>query len=144
MVGISLWFGFDETAKVVFIALAAALPAIFNLVEGIHATPAKLIEVGDVFRFKPLQFVLHVYVPSAVPSLLTGLHLALIYAWLATIGAEYFMAAGPDIGGLIIAGRERFDMDLVMLGILVVGTVGFVIDHGASWLEQRLIPWRRG
>ena len=139
---ISLWFGFDEVAKVVFIALAAAIPVILNLVEGVHATSEKFIEVGDVFRFSRLQFVVSVYLPSAIPSLLTGLHLALIYAWLASIGAEYFMAAGPGIGGLIIAGRERFDMDLVMLGIIVVGTVGFTVDRGATWLERRLIPWR--
>ncbi|MDH2350385.1 ABC transporter permease [Bradyrhizobium sp. SSUT112] len=140
---ISLWFGFDEIAKVVFIALAASIPVILNLVEGVHATSEKLVEVGEVFRFNRLQFVLHVYLPAALPSLLTGLHLALIYAWLATIGAEYFMAAGPGIGGLIIAGRERFDMDLVLLGILVVGSVGFVIDRGATLLEQKLIPWRK-
>jgi sulfonate transport system permease protein len=30
----------------------------------------------------------------------------------------------------------------VMLGILVVGSVGFAIDRGANWLERRLIPWR--
>ncbi|MDH2344022.1 ABC transporter permease [Bradyrhizobium sp. SSUT77] len=140
---ISLWFGFDEIAKVVFIALAASIPVILNLVEGVHATSEKLVEVGEVFRFNRLQFVLHVYLPAALPSLLTGLHLALIYAWLATIGAEYFMAAGPGIGGLIIAGRERFDMDLVLLGILVVGSVGFVIDRGATLLEQKLIPRRK-
>nr|WP_249807232.1 MULTISPECIES: ABC transporter permease [unclassified Bradyrhizobium] len=140
---ISLWFGFDEIAKVVFIALAASIPVILNLVEGVHATSEKLVEVGEVFRFNRLQFVLHVYLPAALPSLLTGLHLALIYAWLATIGAEYFMAAGPGIGGFIIAGRERFDMDLVLLGILVVGSVGFVIDRGATLLEQKLIPWRK-
>jgi sulfonate transport system permease protein len=139
---ISLWFGFDESAKVVFIALAAAIPVILNLVEGVHTTSRKLVEVGEVFCFNRLQFIIYVYLPSALPSLLTGLHLALIYAWLATIGAEYFMAAGPGIGGLIIAGRERFDMDLVMLGILVVGSVGFAIDRGANWLERRLIPWR--
>ena len=139
---ISLWFGFDEVAKVVFIALAAAIPVILNLVEGVYATSEKFIEVGEVFRFSRLQFVVSVYLPSAIPSLLTGLHLALIYAWLATIGAEYFMAAGPGIGGLIIVGRERFDMDLVMLGIIVVGTVGFTVDRGATWLERRLIPWR--
>jgi len=139
---ISLWFGFDETAKVVFIALAAAIPVILNLVEGVHATSAKLVEVGEVFRFTSRQFVLFVYLPAAIPSLLTGLHLALIYAWLATIGAEYFMAAGPGIGGLIISGRERFEMDLVMLGIIVVGTVGFTVDRGAAWLEQKLIPWQ--
>ncbi len=140
---ISLWFGFDEIAKVVFIALAASIPVILNLVEGVHATSEKLVEVGEVFRFNRLQFVLHVYLPAALPSLLTGLHLALIYAWLATIGAEYFMTAGPGIGGLIIAGRERFDMDLVLLGSLVVGSVGFVIDRGATLLEQKLIPWRK-
>lgn len=139
---ISLWFGFDETAKIVFIALAAAIPVILNLVEGVHATSGKFVEVGEVFRFNRFQFITSVYLPAALPSLLTGLHLALIYAWLATIGAEYFMAAGPGIGGLIIAGRERFDMDLVMLGILVVGTVGFLIDRAATWLEQKLIPWR--
>jgi sulfonate transport system permease protein len=140
---ISLWFGFDEIAKVVFIALAASIPVILNLVEGVHATSEKLVEVGEVFRFSRIQFILYVYLPAALPSLLTGLHLALIYAWLATIGAEYFMAAGPGIGGLIIAGRERFDMDLVLLGILVVGSVGFVIDRGATLLEQKLIPWRK-
>jgi sulfonate transport system permease protein len=139
---ISLWFGFDETAKVVFIALAAAIPVILNLVDGVHGASRKLVEVGEVFKFSRLQFVLSIYLPAAVPSLVTGLHLALIYAWLATIGAEYFMAAGPGIGGLIIAGRERFEMDLVMLGIVVVGTMGFIVDRGATWLERRLIPWQ--
>lgn len=139
---ISLWFGFDEAAKIVFIALAAAIPVILNTVEGVHATSAKLLEVGAVFKFTPLQFVRLVYLPAATPSLLTGLHLGLIYAWLATIGAEYFMAAGPGIGGLIISGRERFEMALVMLGIIVVGLVGFCVDRGASWLEHRLVTWR--
>ena len=74
--------------------------------------------------------------------MLTGLHLGLIYAWLATIGAEYFMAAGPGIGGLIIAGRERFEMALVMLGIVVVGLVGFIVDRSASAIEHRLVRWR--
>lgn len=139
---ISLWFGFDEAAKVVFIALAAAIPVILNTVEGIKATSARLLEVGEVFKFSRLQFVRLVYLPSATPSLLTGLHLGLIYAWLATIGAEYFMAAGPGIGGLIIAGRERFEMALVMLGIVVVGLVGFGVDRSASWIERRLLTWQ--
>ncbi|HEU0148218.1 MAG TPA: ABC transporter permease, partial [Bradyrhizobium sp.] len=115
---ISLWFGFDEAAKIVFVALAAAIPVILNTVEGVHATSARLLEVGAVFKFNRLQLIRLIYLPAATPSLMTGLHLGLIYAWLATIGAEYFMAAGPGIGGLIISGRERFEMALVMLGIL--------------------------
>lgn len=139
---ISIWFGFDEAAKIVFIALAAAIPVILNIVDGIRGTSRKDIEVGEVFKFNRWQFIRLIYLPSALPSILTGIHLALIYSWLATIGAEYFMAIGPGIGGLIIAGRERFEMDMVLLGIVVLGVVGFVIDRLAASLEHRLIPWR--
>jgi sulfonate transport system permease protein len=140
---ISIWFGFDEAAKIVFIALAASIPVILNIVEGIRSTSAKDIEVGKIFKFNRRQFIFLVYLPSALPSILTGIHLALIYSWLATIGAEYFMAIGPGIGGLIIAGRERFEMDMVLLGIVVLGLVGFGIDRLATVLEDRLIPWGR-
>lgn len=140
---ISIWFGFDQAAKVVFIALAAAIPVILNVVEGIRGASANDVEVGEILKFSRWQFIALIYLPSALPSILTGVHLALIYSWLATIGAEYFMAAGPGIGGLIIAGRERFEMDLVLLGIVVLGSVGFGIDRLATMLEHRVIPWRR-
>jgi sulfonate transport system permease protein len=139
---ISIWFGFDEAAKVVFIALAASIPVILNIVEGIRGASRKDIEVGEIFKFNRWQFIRLIFLPSALPSILTGVHLALIYSWLATIGAEYFMAVGPGIGGLIIAGRERFEMDMVLLGIVVLGAVGFTIDRLATVLEHRVISWR--
>jgi sulfonate transport system permease protein len=83
-----------------------------------------------------------VYLPAALPSILTGVHLALIYAWLATIGAEYFMTTGPGIGGLIIEGRDRFAMDLVMLGVLLLGLIGFALNCIAEFAEHRLLRWR--
>jgi sulfonate transport system permease protein len=52
------------------------------------------------------------------------------------------MTVGPGIGGLIMAGRERFQMDLVMLGIVILGLVGFLINYGASRVEARLLRWR--
>ncbi|MBS7703777.1 ABC transporter permease [Chelatococcus asaccharovorans] len=138
---ISMWFGFDEAAKVVFVALAACIPVVLNTQEGVRAAPLPLIEVGRTLRFSRTQFLLRLHLPAALPSILTGLHLGLIYAWLATVGAEYFMAVGPGIGGLIIAGRERFDMPLVLLGILILGCIGFAIDRMAGWIEHRLIRW---
>jgi sulfonate transport system permease protein len=60
------------------------------------------------------------------------------------VAAEYFMTVGPGIGGLIIAGRERFQMDLVMLGVVILGVVGFSLNTGASLLEARLLRWRDG
>jgi sulfonate transport system permease protein len=141
---ISIWFGFAETAKIVFIAVAAFVPVGLNTYEGVQGASAQLLEVARALRFNRRQRVRHLFLPTAMPSILTGLHLALIYSWLATVGAEYFMTVGPGVGGLIIAGRERFQMDLVMLGVVILGLVGFTLNYGASRIEARLLRWRDG
>lgn len=139
---ISIWFGVGEAAKIVFIMAAALIPVVLNTHEGMRSASAQLVEVARTLTFTPWQRVTRLYLPSALPSIATGVHLALIYAWVASIGSEYFMTIGPGIGGLIIAGRERFQMDLVILGILILGLVGFLINRCASAIEARLLWWR--
>jgi sulfonate transport system permease protein len=139
---ISIWFGVGEAAKIVVILVAALIPVVLNTHEGVRGASVQLIEVGRTLTLTRWQMISRLYLPSALPSIATGVHLALIYAWVASIGAEYFMTVGPGIGGLIIAGRERFQMDLVMLGIVILGLVGFLINHGASMIEARLLRWR--
>ena len=139
---ISVWFGFGEQAKVVFVALAAFIPITLNTYDGIKDTPKDLIEVGRALRFRPWQRITKIYLPSALPSIATGVHLGLIYSWLATVGAEYFLAVGPGIGGLVIAGRERLDMALVMVGVIILGLVGFLLNRLAGSVEARLLRWR--
>lgn len=139
---ISIWFGFAETAKIVFIAIAAAVPVAMNTQEGVAGASRQLVEVAHALRFNGRQRVTRVFLPSAMPSILTGIHLALIYSWLATVASEYFMTVGPGIGGLIIAGRERFQMDLVMLGVVLLGVVGFALNHATGVIEARLLRWR--
>lgn len=139
---ISVWFGFAETAKVVFVAAAAFVPVALNTIEGVASAPRALVEVSTVLTFSRWQSIRRVYLPAALPSILTGIHLGLIYAWLATVASEYFMTVGPGIGGLIIAGRERFQMDLVMLGVVILGGVGFLLNHLATLIEARVLRWR--
>lgn len=141
---ISIWFGFAETAKIVFIAVAAFVPVAMNTQEGVESAPRQFVEVARALRFNGRQLFTRVFLPSAAPSILTGIHLALIYSWLATVASEYFMTVGPGIGGLIIAGRERFQMDLVMLGVVILGVVGFALSHAARLIEARLLRWRDG
>jgi sulfonate transport system permease protein len=141
---ISMWFGIGEVAKIVFVALAAFVPVTINTQEGVRNASIQLVEVGKTFMFNRWQFIKGVFLPSALPSILTGIHLALIYAWLATIGTEYFMTVGLGIGHLIVEGRERFQMDLVLLGILVLGLVGFGLDWSARLIETRLIGRLQG
>ena len=83
-----------------------------------------------------------VVLPSALPSIFNGVHLALIYAWLATLGAEYLLTSGIGIGNLLTDGREHLWMDQVLLGIVVVGFVGFALNFIANHVEGRLLRWR--
>ena len=139
---ISVWFGLGDAAKVAFLSLAAFFPVVLNTFEGIRSVPREFIEVARVLRFTRLQMLSRVVLPSALPSIFAGIHLALIYAWLATLGAEYLLVAGQGIGNTMIDGRERFEMDLVIFGVIVVGLVGFTLNWVATQFERRLLAWR--
>ena len=139
---LSVWFGLGDAAKVAFLSLAAFFPVVLNTFEGIRAVPPDLLEVARVLKFSPAQTWRQVILPAASPSIFTGIHLGLIYAWLATLGAEYLLVSGQGIGNLMIDGREQFQMDLVLFGVFVVGLVGFALNWVASRIEARALAWR--
>ncbi|MDD0813171.1 ABC transporter permease [Curvibacter sp. HBC28] len=139
---ISVWFGLGDAAKVAFLSLAAFFPVVLNTFEGIRSVPRELIEVARVLDFSRWQMLRRVVLPSALPSVFAGIHLGLIYAWLATLGAEYLLVSGEGIGNTMIDGREHFWMDLVLFDVIVVGLVGFVLNWLATQLENRLLAWR--
>ena len=139
---LSVWFGLGDAAKVAFLSLAAFFPVVLNTFEGIRAVPQDLLEVARVLKFSPAQTWRQVILPAASPSIFTGIHLGLIYAWLATLGAEYLLVSGQGIGNLMIDGREQFQMDLVLFGVFVVGLVGFALNWVASRIEARALAWR--
>jgi sulfonate transport system permease protein len=139
---LSVWFGLGDAAKVAFLSLAAFFPVVLNTFEGIRGVPADLLEVARVLRFGRLQTWTRVILPAASPSIFAGIHLGLIYAWLATLGAEYLLVSGQGIGNTMIDGREHFLMDLVLFGVIVVGAVGFTLNWIASRIEARALAWR--
>jgi sulfonate transport system permease protein len=140
---IALWFGIGETSKVVFIALATFWPVAVNTWEGVARVPAPLREVAAALTLTRAQRLRHLVWPSALPAVLTGVQLGLIHSWLATVGSEYFLSKGSGIGGILVEGRERFDMPLVILGVAVLGLVGFALNRLAQLAGTRLAPWRQ-
>jgi len=139
---ISVWFGLGDAAKVVFLSLAALLPVVAHVSDGIRNVSPELLEVARVYRYTRWQVVVRVVLPAALPSVFTGIYLALIYSWLATLGAEYLLVAGSGIGNMLIDGSEQFRMDLVLFGIVVIGIVGWALNASARLLERRLFAHR--
>jgi sulfonate transport system permease protein len=139
----SIWLGSGEAAKVTFVAGTAIFPVALNFYAGIKSTDQRYFEVTRVLELSRWQTMRRMVLPAALPQLATGLRLALIYSWLATIGAEYFFAAGAGIGNTMIDGREQFQMDLVIFGMIVVGLVGLLLNLTANQLITHLVPWRQ-
>jgi sulfonate transport system permease protein len=134
---LSAWLGGGELGKTAFISLAAFQPMLMNTWQGVRNTPQAYLELSRTFAFNRFEFFRFIAIPGAVPYILTGLRSALIYAWLATVGSELFMNIAPGIGSRMNEGRDRFEMDLLLVCLLLLGAFGFFLNASASLLERR-------
>ena len=139
---ISAWFGGGDSCKVAFIAVASVAPVVFNTFVGVRSVQREHVELARVLEVGRARFVLRVVIPSAAPQILTGLHLALVTAWLATFGSEFFLQITEGVGSVLIEGRTLGRMDLVLVGIAVIGAIGFGLNAGVGVVERRVLRWR--
>lgn len=139
---LAMWFGLGELAKVVFIGIVAFFPVVLNTYEGVRSVSQEYVEVAAVFTFSRGRLFRRVILPAATSSIFTGIELAILYAWLATIGAEYLMVSNGGLGALLLDGREHFRMDIVFLGIIVTGLIGWIVSSCARLLSAHFLRWR--
>lgn len=137
---LTAWFGNGETAKLVFIAMSAFFPMALNTIQGLRDLPPRYRELADVLRLSPRTRLVRVLLPAAMPAIVSGVELALIGAWLGTVGAEYAMGFGEGIGTFLSEGREQFRMDIVLVGALTLAVVGYLLNFLFRRLVRLLSP----
>lgn len=138
---LAMWFGGGDTGKITFIAVAAFQPVVIGTWRGISLVPATYRELSDVLLLSRWNYMRLVALPHALPMIFTGLHGALIYAWLATVGSELFLNISPGLGGRLNEGSQLFEIDLLFLVILLFGLVGLGFNTLAERAEGLLIRW---
>ncbi len=136
-----LWLGIGESSKFAVIVLATFFPIFLNTVNGVTRCDNKLIEVGQALGMGPIQRIIRIVLPSALPVIITGMRLGFGYSWRALIGAE-LLAATAGLGYMIMEAEELARPDIVLVGIITIGTLGHLLDHVFFGLSSRLIPWQ--
>lgn len=136
-----LWFGIGEKSKVLFIAVAPFYIMALYTLEGIRGVPPEYLEVARIFEYGRGGMLRKFVLPSALPSIATGLRISLSFAWMAVIGAE-ILAASSGIGYMMNWGRQIFQIDIVFVGIITVGIIGFLMDYLAGQAEAYFLRWR--
>ncbi|HEY3491223.1 MAG TPA: ABC transporter permease [Candidatus Deferrimicrobiaceae bacterium] len=132
-----------ELSRVAFIAIGASYPVALNTFEGIRSVRMDLLEVGRVFRFDRAKRFLSIILPSAFPTILTGLKLSLGVSWTLVVGAEIFTTSGGGIGEMMWVGRELSNIELVVIGIVTIALVGFAMNLLIATLERTFSVWRK-
>ena len=136
-----LWFGVDETPKILLVALGVLFPMYLNVHAGVRGVDPKLIEATRVLGFTRAERLRHVVLPAAMPSALTGLRLALGIAWLSIVVAET-VSADAGLGYMIMNAREFLRTDVIVVGLVVYALLGLGTDALVRRLERRALRWR--
>jgi sulfonate transport system permease protein len=123
-----LWFGIGETTKIGIIVLTSFFPIYFNTVKGFVSCDKKLLEVGQVYGYSKLNSFLKIRLPYAMSDILVGMRIGLGYSWRAIISAE-MIAASSGLGHMILFAQQMSRTDKVIVGILVIGVVGYITDR---------------
>jgi taurine transport system permease protein len=138
---IVIWFGIDETAKVLLIYLACFAPLAVSARAGVRSASAEQIHAAQSLGASRLQVLRHVILPAALPEIITGMRIAVGFGWTTLVAAE-LVAATVGLGQLVMNASNFLRTDIVVMGILVIGAVAWVFDLGMRQLERRLVPWK--
>jgi sulfonate transport system permease protein len=134
-------FGIGETFKVLIIAKASFFPIALAAYQGVKGIPAAFIDVARVYELPRSEWLRRIVIPATVPELVTGLRIALGRSW-ATLMVAELLAAESGLGQMIQYAREMFRMDIVVVGIVVIGLVGFTLDRLVKLAEHSFTHWR--
>ncbi|WP_066269590.1 ABC transporter permease [Hydrogenophaga palleronii] len=135
-----LIFGIDEALKVIVIAKAVMVPVVLNTSRGIRQIPLAYTEAARVLRLRRWTQLTRLTLPASLPTVFSGFRLGLSHAFIALIVVE-MLAATEGIGYMMVWGRKLFQLDIVIVGIVVVGLTGYALDRLLRRLETALSRW---
>ncbi|QCP48078.1 ABC transporter permease subunit [Trinickia violacea] len=136
-----IWFGIDETAKIVVIYLACFAPIAMAARAGVKSATVEQIHAAYSLGGGFWQVVRFVVLPPALPEILTGLRIAIGFGWTTLVAAE-MVAATAGLGQMVLDASSFLRTDVVVMGIVLIGAIAWGFDLAMRGLERRLVPWK--
>jgi len=138
---IVIWFGIDETAKVVLIFLACFAPLAMSARAGVRSVMIEQINAAYSMGASKWQVIWHVIVPGAMPEIFTGMRIAIGFGWTTLVAAE-MVAATEGLGQMVLNASNFLRTDVVIMGIIVIGVVAYLFDLLMRYVERLVVPWK--
>ncbi len=136
-----IWFGIWETGKIVLLFLAALWIMTIAARAGVSGVNISKIHAAYSLGASRWQIMRHVIVPNSLPEIFTGARVAMGVCWGTVVAAE-LVAAQKGAGMMIIAASKFQLTDIVIMGIVMIGIIGYGIDILMRKAENWLVPWK--
>jgi len=138
-----LWFGIGDRSSSFIIFLGAFFPVLLNTIGGVLSINRRLIESSIILGAKKGALFLKVLLPGAMPSIITGVRIALGIGWMTLVAAEFTgVKSGYGLGYMIMTARDIQRPDQIIAGMAVIGMIGYAMDFGIRKMEHKILRWR--
>lgn len=136
-----IWFGIWEAGKISLLFLAALWVMTIAARAGVSGINIAKIHAAYSLGASKFQVLIHVIIPNSLPEIFTGARVAMGVCWGTVVAAE-LVAAEKGAGKMIIAASKFQQTDIVIMGIILIGIIGYGIDMLMRKTEEKLVPWK--
>ena len=136
-----IWFGIGEEGKIILLFLASLWIMTISARAGVSGVKISKIHAAYSLGASKKQIMRLVIVPNSLPEIFTGARVSMGVCWGTVVAAE--LVAAQKGAGMMIINASKFQMtDLVIMGIVLVGVIGYGIDILMRISENYLVPWK--
>jgi taurine transport system permease protein len=136
-----IWFGIGETGKIILLFLAALWIMAIAARSGVSGVNITKVHAAYSLGASKSQLMRHVIIPNSLPEIFTGARVAMGVCWGTVVAAE-LVAASQGAGMMIMTAAKFQNTDIVIMGIIMIGVIGFGIDMLMRMAENFLVPWK--
>ena len=137
---VTIWLGYSPTARLALIIFAALLPCIASTADGARRIPTEWRDAAFVLRVPRHRLFIDLYMPGALPSVMSGVSVAIGRAVVAAVAVE-FLASVQGLGNFILVNARSFHHNNAFVGVIVLVVLGLLIQAGVQALRRRWAPW---
>ncbi|MBD0865397.1 MAG: ABC transporter permease subunit [Rhodobacteraceae bacterium] len=136
-----IWAGIGELGKIILLFLAALWIMAIAARSGVSGVRISKVHAAYSLGASKAQVMRYVIAPNSLPEIFTGARVAMGVCWGTVVAAE-LVAAEKGAGMMIMVASKFQNTDIVIMGIILIGVIGFAIDMAMRWAERVLVPWK--
>jgi ABC-type nitrate/sulfonate/bicarbonate transport system permease component len=135
-----LWFGIDHLSKIALVTAFCVFPLTIAAHAGAARVPRAQIWAARAMGASSLATLWLIVLPASLPSLMSGVRVAVPYALVSAFTAE-MIAGGGGLGGDLVYAQRNFESETVFAVLIVMLIVGYAFDHGALLFRRHVLRW---